>query len=902
MRHARARRGLSAEGIRRSRRALIVFSVIAVVASLFAVPQRASAAAETAVHLDGSSGYVTFGDPAKLDLAQFTVETWFMRTGTGVAGTTGGGGIPNFVPLVTHGAPQAENSNVDADWLLGIDDATDTLAADFEEGSTGSTPGLNHPVYGTTTITDDVWHHAAATYDGATWNLYLDGNLETTLFVGQPTRSDTVQHAALGAMIKSDGTLPAGRFDGSLDEARVWNFARGQSDIQATMGDELASDPGAPGGSLVARWGLDEGAGTIAGDSIAPAATGTLTGGTSWVSGFNYTEPVPNPGPYSVVFNGTDTAIQVPDSASLDAANFTVEAWVKRAGVGTTTSTGTGGLTATPVITKGRAEAETAAADVNYFLGIDAAGRIAVDFEQSAPTQGPNHPFTGTSVVPLDEWHHVAATYDGADWNVYLDGQPDGTLAVNAAANAANNAPVGIGRAYTTTNVASGAFAGSIDEARVWNVARTPGQIAGSFDDEIDTPTPGLQARWGMNEDSGAAVPDSINGNAGALVNGTRGAGFVAPVPNNSAPDAPVVVAPADTATGVSTTPTLDVTVTDPDGGLLDVSFYGRPLASGDFSLIDTATGITSGDHATVTWPSIGDGQTFEWYASVSDGSLSTAGAPSTFHTSVGSDTVFVAVGDMGSCATTGDEQVAALIEGLDGTIVTSGDNVYPNGTATDFANCLDPAWGQFTSRMRPAPGNHDWGTGTTNNLDGYFGYFGANATDSGGNSYYSYDLDSSWHVVTLDSECDQLPGGCAAGSPQEQWLAADLAANSTKNTIAVFHKPRFGSGQTNFTPIQPLMDDLYAAGVDITLAGHDHIYERLAPIGVDGLADPAYGMRHFTVGTGGEGHHGAQTPIAASEALNDQTFGVGEVPSARRRLRLGVPAHRRPDVHRLRF
>ncbi len=48
------------------------------------------------------------GVPAKLGLQQFTIETWFMRTGTGVASTTGTGGIANLVPLLTHGAAEAE--------------------------------------------------------------------------------------------------------------------------------------------------------------------------------------------------------------------------------------------------------------------------------------------------------------------------------------------------------------------------------------------------------------------------------------------------------------------------------------------------------------------------------------------------------------------------------------------------------------------------------------------------------------------------------------------------------------------------------------------------------------------------------------------------------------------------
>ena len=50
------------------------------------------------------------------------------------------------------------------------------LAADFEDTATRPEP----PDPGTTAITNDVWHHAAATYDGTTWRLYLDGRLEAT--------------------------------------------------------------------------------------------------------------------------------------------------------------------------------------------------------------------------------------------------------------------------------------------------------------------------------------------------------------------------------------------------------------------------------------------------------------------------------------------------------------------------------------------------------------------------------------------------------------------------------------------------------------------------------------------------------------------------------------------------
>ncbi len=59
------------------------------------------------------------------------------------------------------------------------------------------------------------------------------------------------------------------------------------------------------------------------------------------------------------------------NDASLHLTDFTLEAWIKIEGTGITTSTGSGGVTLVPIITKGRAEAENALVDVNYVLGIE---------------------------------------------------------------------------------------------------------------------------------------------------------------------------------------------------------------------------------------------------------------------------------------------------------------------------------------------------------------------------------------------------------------------------------------------------------------------------------------------------------------------------------------------------
>ena len=73
---------------------------------------------------------------------------------------------------------------------------------------------------------------------------------------------------------------------------------------------------------------------------------------------------------------------------------------------------------------------------------------------------------------------------------------------------------------------------------------------------------------------------------------------------------------------------------------------------------------------------------------------------------------VIVAAGDIADCASDGDEETAKLVGDIDGaTVLTLGDNAYPEGGAEDFSNCYEPTWGQFKERTRPIPGNHDYET-----------------------------------------------------------------------------------------------------------------------------------------------------------------------------------------------
>jgi acid phosphatase type 7 len=205
--------------------------------------------------------------------------------------------------------------------------------------------------------------------------------------------------------------------------------------------------------------------------------------------------------------------------------------------------------------------------------------------------------------------------------------------------------------------------------------------------------------------------------------------------------------------------------------------------------------------------------------------------------------------------------------------VLTLGDNQYENGTLAKYQASYDPSWGRLNAIVRPVPGNHEY---LTAGAAGYFSYFGAAAGDPA-QGYFSYDL-GSWHLIALNSNCAAV-GGCGAGSPQEQWLAADLAAHAGTCTLAYWHHPRFSSGpHGNDATSDAFWQTLYGAGADVVLNGHDHVYERFAPQSPAGAADPAQGIRQFTVGTGGKNLTGISVVRPNSEVRNASAFGVLEM------------------------
>jgi acid phosphatase type 7 len=229
----------------------------------------------------------------------------------------------------------------------------------------------------------------------------------------------------------------------------------------------------------------------------------------------------------------------------------------------------------------------------------------------------------------------------------------------------------------------------------------------------------------------------------------------------------------------------------------------------------------------------------------------------------------FVAAGDIASCRSSGDEQTAAIVARTPGVVAVLGDAVYERGTAAEFRDCY--SWRRFRARTRAALGNHEYHSPGAAPAKAYFRL--------PARGYYSYEL-GSWHAVVLNSNCAPA-GGCGTGAPQQRWLAADLAKSKARCTVAYWHHPRFSSGlHGSDSTMAPLWRTLAIAGADLVLAGHDHHYERFAPID---------GIRSFVVGTGGRTNYPFLWGVPGSVVVDDGVFGV---------LRLTL----RPDAYEWQF
>jgi hypothetical protein len=216
--------------------------------------------------------------------------------------------------------------------------------------------------------------------------------------------------------------------------------------------------------ALVAAFGFSEGSGTTLADASGSGNNGTVSGAT-WTGSGKYGS--------ALSFDGVNDWVTVADSASLDlTTGMTLEAWVSP-------STLNGWET---VILK-EATNELAYAMYGDNNGNDSGGprRPAIWIRQG----GSSYSTVGTAQLPVNTWTHLAATYDGANLKLYVNGTEVGSSARTGSINTSTGA-LRIGG----NSVWSEWFNGLIDEVRVYSHALTQAEIQTDMNTPIQDNTP----------------------------------------------------------------------------------------------------------------------------------------------------------------------------------------------------------------------------------------------------------------------------------------------------------------------------------------------------------------------------------------------------------------------------
>ncbi len=199
--------------------------------------------------------------------------------------------------------------------------------------------------------------------------------------------------------------------------------------------------------------------------------------------------------PYALAFHTASDYVEVPHAPSLNTPNFTLEAWINPTGAGPnfgrilSKTTGIGG-------------------QPGYELVYNPEDKRVLFAHESG--FGWAEVLVSSSTLVDNAWSHVAATYNGSQARIYINGVLESTGFVPVIET--NNVALRMGGRYNLN------FDGIIDEARIWNIARTPEEIQQSMARMLTGIEPGLVGYWPLNEGSGrTAFDQTSNNNNGSL-------------------------------------------------------------------------------------------------------------------------------------------------------------------------------------------------------------------------------------------------------------------------------------------------------------------------------------------------------------------------------------------------
>lgn len=375
----------------------------------------------SALVFDGADDVVEIAADAAFDRPDMTFEAWLQPTAFGAVRSVMQKGDPrNFdVLLLEDGTLHFAAHSV--------------TCAEFQSVNSAQPLPLG------------AWSHIAVSVSGSSVALIVNGfESATTPLAGVCTTSQPV---ALGG-----GRFSS--FEGTMDEVRLWSGARTRAEVRATMHSRLNGDED----GLIAYWPLDSGSGGVANDAFS-IHNGTL-------AGFDLTPAVPGwtseTAPFvqfgtglAVRLDGADDRVVVDHVAALSLQQFTIETWMKPE----------------PLIEEqnilGKMDADGGvAAPSNYALVRMPNSHIRLVMGPVVCSD-PRLPIVeSTFPVPPGRWTHVAATYDGTTARLFINGVLNRERELGAAL-CQNSEALVLGSNY----------AGSLDETRIWNEARTESDI-----------------------------------------------------------------------------------------------------------------------------------------------------------------------------------------------------------------------------------------------------------------------------------------------------------------------------------------------------------------------------------------------------------------------------------------
>ena len=248
--------------------------------------------------------------------------------------------------------------------------------------------------------------------------------------------------------------------------------------VNITIGN---SGPAVPAG-LIAAYSFEEGTGTATADASGQLNTGTLNSGATWSTAGKYGK--------AVAFNGTTGMVTVADKASLDLTNtMTLSAWVN--------PSATGGWRTVML--------KEAAPTLVYALYSSGDASLPSGFIHIGAN---DRSATGLAALALNTWSHLAATYDGSNLRLYLNG----TLVRTAATTGSMTASTGALR-IGGNSVWGEYFTGLIDEAHVYNRALSAAEITADMTVSAPPTAPRLNITSPANNAviSGSAVSVAFN-------------------------------------------------------------------------------------------------------------------------------------------------------------------------------------------------------------------------------------------------------------------------------------------------------------------------------------------------------------------------------------------------------